>query len=88
MASLPLVQYPMKWMSGDSDRVAVFSLLNVTAGDTCDLAAHFSTVRRATLLGVTVAAALAASTITGTVVTIPAGAAADAAILTVYGVAN
>lgn len=88
MAALPTNQYPMRYMSGDSDRVAVFALLNVTAGDTVDLSTHFSVVRRATLLGVTVAAAVAATVSAGTVVTVPAGAANDAAMLTAYGVAN
>ena len=78
----------MRYMTGDSDRVAVFALLNVSAGDTVDLATHFTVVRRATLLGVTVNAALAASVSGGTIVTIPAGAANDAAMLTAYGVAN
>lgn len=86
MAQLALTQFPMKWMDGHSDRVAVFALLNVNAGDTADLSQVFSVVRRATLLGVTVNAALAA-TVSGTTVTIPAGAANDAAILTAYGVA-
>jgi hypothetical protein len=86
MADLPQNQFPMKWMDGQSDRVAVFALLKVNAGDTVDLAQFFSNVRRATLLGVTVAAAVAA-TVSGTVVTVPAGATNDAAILTVYGVA-
>lgn len=88
MAVIPSVQYPMRHMSGDSDRWAVFSLLNVTAGDTVDLAGYFLVVRRATLLGVTVNAALAATISADTIVTIPAGASKDAAILTAYGVAG
>lgn len=87
MAALDPAKYPMKWMDGSSDRVAVFALLNITAADTVDLGAYFSVVRRATLLGVTVNAALAA-TVSGTVVTVPAGASADAGILTAYGVAS
>jgi hypothetical protein len=74
-------------MNGDSDRYAVFSLLNINAGDTVDLQEFFTVVKRATLLGVTVAAAVAA-TVSGTVVTVPAGANGDAAILTAYGVAK
>lgn len=87
MAALDPAKYPIKWMDGQSDRTACFALLNISAADTVDLAAYFSVVRRATLLGVTVAAALAA-TVNGTVVTIPAGASSDAGILTVYGVAS
>lgn len=85
MAALPVTQYRLKHVSGDADRWAVYALLNINAGDTCDLSAEFQVLRRGTLLGVTVAAALSAS-VSGTVVTIPAGAANDAAILTVYGV--
>lgn len=88
MAVLPSVQFPMRHMSGDADRWAVFALLNVNAGDTVDLSGYFLVVRRATLLGITVAAALAATVSADTIVTIPAGAAKDAAILTVYGVAG
>jgi hypothetical protein len=87
MAALPTTQFPVRHMNGDSDRYAVFSLLNINAGDTVDLQEFFTVVKRATLLGVTVAAAVAA-TVSGTVVTVPAGANGDAAILTAYGVAK
>lgn len=85
MTALVPTRYPLRYASGDSDKVALFALLNVTAGDTVDLSEHFNVVKRGTLLGVTVAAAVSAS-VSGTVVTIPAGANQDAAILTVYGV--
>jgi len=87
MALLPPTRYPLRHMSGDADRYAVYALLNITAGDTVDLSQEFQVVKRGTLVGVTVAAALAAS-VSGTTVTIPAGANADAAILTVFGVAS
>ena len=87
MAVLPTTQFPVRWQNGDSDRVVVFSLLNINAGDTADLQEFFTVVKRATLLGVTIAAA-AVATVNGTVVTIPAGVGADAAILTAYGVAK
>lgn len=87
MAVLPPTQFPVRHVSGDTDRWAVFSLLNITAGDTLDLAEFFTVLKRGTLLGTTVAAALAAS-VAGTVVTIPAGANGDAAVLTVFGVAR
>lgn len=86
MAALTSDRYPRRHISGDTDRWAVYSLLNINAADTVDLVVDFAVVRRATLLGITVSAALAA-TVSGTVVTIPAGAANDAAVLTVYGVA-
>jgi hypothetical protein len=86
MTALPPSQYPVRHVSGDSDRWAAFSVLNTSGGDTIDVSAYFSVVKRATLLGITVAAALSA-TVSGTVITIPAGATNDAAILTVYGCA-
>jgi hypothetical protein len=87
MALLSTNQTPMRWMNGDSDRIALFTLLNVTTGDTCDLAQWFAVVRRATMLGVTVAGAVAATVTGDTVVTIPTGVSKDAVVLTVYGVA-
>lgn len=87
MVALPPTRFPLRHASGDADKYAVFSLLSVTAGDTVDLSEHFNVVKRGTLLGVTVVAALSAS-VSGTIVTIPAGANADAAILTVYGVSS
>lgn len=87
MTALALTRYPLRHMSGDSDRYAVYALLNITAGDTVDLSQEFQVVKRGTLLGMTVAAAVSAS-VSGTVVTVPAGANADAAVLTVYGVAS
>lgn len=86
MAVLTPAQVQLRHMSGDSDRYAVIALLNISAGDTADLAQYFLVVKRATLLGITVNGALAAS-VSGTVVTIPAGPNGDAAILTAYGVA-
>jgi hypothetical protein len=86
MAALAPSRYPLRHMSGDCDRYAVYALLNVTAGDTVDLADQFQLVKRGTLVGMTVAAAVSAS-VSGTVVTVPAGASGDAAILTVYGIA-
>lgn len=87
MAVLLPTRFPLRYASGDSDKVAMFALLDVTAGDTVDLSEHFNVVKRGTLVGVTVAAAVAAS-VSGTVVTIPAGANRDAAVLTVYGVSS
>jgi hypothetical protein len=74
-------------MNGDSDRIAVFTLLNVNTGDTVDLVSWFAVVRRATMLGVTVNGAVSAAVSGDTIVTIPAGVAKDAVVLTVYGVA-
>lgn len=86
MTALDSTRYPMRWKDGSTDRVAVYALLAVSGGDTVDLSQEFLSVRRATLLGTTVAYNGTAA-VSGTVVTIPAGAALDAAVLTVYGVA-
>lgn len=87
MPALDPTRYPLQWMDGQSGRTAVYALHNVSGGDTVDLAGQFTVLKRGTLVGVTVAAAASAS-VSGTVVTIPAGANQDAAILTVYGVAS
>lgn len=88
MASLPPTQYPARYLNGDTDRWAVFSLLGITAGDTVDLGEFFTVVKRATLVGTTLAASAVVSGIAGTVVTIPAGPNGDGAILTAFGVAR
>jgi hypothetical protein len=87
VAQLDPTQIALRHQSGDSDRYAVFALLNVNGGDTADLAQYFRVVKRATLLGMTIAATASVSGISGTVITIPAGPSADAVILTVFGVA-
>ncbi len=73
------------WTDGLSDFTALYVLRGITAADTVDLSPDFRSVKRAVLLGVTVAGAVVASN-TGNVVTIPAGPANDAAYLLVYGV--
>lgn len=87
MALLDATQVALRHESGDSDRYAVFALLNVNGGDTADLAQYFRVVKRATLVGMTIAATASVTGISGTVITIPAGPSSDAVILTVYGVA-
>lgn len=73
------------WSDGLSDFSALYVLRGITAGDTVDLTGHFKSVKRAVLLGITVAGAVVASN-TGNVVTMPAGPSNDAALLLVYGV--
>ena len=55
MAELTTNHYMQVWANGASDKAALYALRNVTTGDTCDLAADFSVVKQATLLGTTVA---------------------------------
>lgn len=86
MATLVLgTQVVREWENGEAERTALYALRNVSTADTIDLTVDFAAVKRAVLLGVTVAGAVVASN-TGNVVTIPAGVAADAAYLLVFGV--
>lgn len=87
MAALTNEQFPILFQDGRSARVALYALLNVSTGDTADLSAMFSSVKRAVILGTTLQGASLVSTITGTTVTIPAGS-NDAGVLLAYGVAR
>ncbi|QES45253.1 hypothetical protein DEJ49_33485 [Streptomyces venezuelae] len=91
MAALATTRYPLMWLNGESDRVALYALRDVSAGDLCDLAQEFTVLKRAVIMGTTVAAATSATVGTGadaTKVTIPAGASRDAGYLLVYGAAG
>lgn len=70
---------------GRSDTTVLYALRNVTTGDTFDCASQLSGVKRAVILGTTVAGSEAVSTITGTVITIPAGISSDAGWMLAYG---
>ncbi|MEV5596009.1 hypothetical protein [Streptomyces sp. NPDC052496] len=87
MAALEATRFPLMWQDGQSERAALYALRDVSAGDTVDLSQQFTVVKRCALVGTTVAAALAGS-VSGTVVTIPAGAARDAAFLLSFGCAG
>jgi hypothetical protein len=89
MATLSLnTDCVMKWSEGESAFTALYVLRGITAGDTVDLSPHFRTVKRAMMMGITVAGTVTAvvSGSTSTIVTIPAGPALDGAILVAYGV--
>lgn len=91
MAVLGTTRYPLMWMDGASDRTALYALRDVSAGDTVDLAQEFTVLKRAALVGTTVAAATSATVgtgVDGTKVTIPSGATRDAGYLLVYGAAG
>ncbi|SOE25624.1 hypothetical protein SAMN05442782_2366 [Streptomyces sp. OK228] len=88
MAALERTRFPLMWMNGESDRCALYALRDVTANDTVDLAQEFTVVKRAVIMGTTIAAAVSASVTVPTIVTIPAGASRDAAYLLVYGAAG
>jgi hypothetical protein len=73
------------YRDGVSDRIVLYALRKVTTGDTFDLAPDFSVPKQAIMLGTTVNGS-ATSSVSGTVVTMPAGLANDAAMLLVWGV--
>lgn len=74
------------YVDGNCSRTVLFSLKGATAGDTADVSAHFTTVKRAGIVSDT-ATTIAGCSIAGTVVTIPAGPAADGIWLLAVGVA-
>ena len=84
MAVLTQINCMRVWADGMSDRTALFALRKVTAGDTIDLATDFSVVKQAVMIGTTVNGSATAS-VSGTVVTMPAGLSNDAAYLLVWG---
>lgn len=77
-------QVVLVWEDGLAERSCLLALRGVSTGDTVDLTPLFSVLKRAVLLGITVAGATVASN-TGNVVTIPAGVAGDAAYLLAFG---
>lgn len=87
MAALPPSQYPVLYQDGRSARLALYALLDVDTGDTVDLSALFTQVKRGVILGTTLNGAAVVTTISGTIVTIPGGT-DDAAALLVFGVAR
>lgn len=87
MAALDLTRFPLMWMNGESDRVALYALRDINSGDTADLAQQFTVLKRAVIMGTTVAAAVGAS-VSNTTVTVPSGASRDAGYLLVYGAAG
>lgn len=86
MAALTSTQCVRVWDDGQSERTVLYSMRNVTAGDTADLAVEFSVVKRAVMLGTTLVGQGAISNIAGTTITLPNGPANDAGWLLVYGV--
>lgn len=85
MAALTSTQVVPVWRDGASDQAVLYALRNVTSTDTADLSAEFSVLKRAVLLGTTVAGAVAVTT-SGNVITIPSGVSQDAGYLLAWGV--
>lgn len=86
MASLVKQQYAQQWSDGQADRSALYALRNVTTGDTADLSEQFTILKRAIIMGTTVAGTAVAN-VSGTTVTMPNGLANDAGFLLVFGCA-
>jgi hypothetical protein len=86
MAILNLNRFPLQWSTGVAEKTAVYALLDVTAGDVLGVHEQFSIVKRAVVIGTTVAAA-ASMSVSGTDVTVPAGANRDAGFMMVFGAA-
>jgi len=72
---------------GTCGRAALYALNNCDAADTVDVAASFRVVKRAGIVSQTGTTIANISTITGTVLTIPAGPNDDGVWLIVVGVA-
>jgi hypothetical protein len=80
----------MVWSNGDvAERVALYAMRKMTAGDTLDLSADFNPPIVASIMGAAGAASGQAGVIsglTGNVITIPAGPNNSAGYLLVFGV--
>lgn len=87
MAALAPNQFHVAYADGACGKTALYSLKNVTAADTLDVAAEFSVVKRAGIVSDT-GTHIASVPNTGTVLTIPAGPANDGVWLLVVGVAK
>lgn len=85
MAALTVGQQFVKvWEDGLSDKTVLYALRNVTTADTANCASEFSALKRAVILGTTVAGA-AAATVSGTTATMPTGLAGDAGFMLAWG---
>jgi hypothetical protein len=79
-------QFALAFKDGNCERTALYALKGVTAGDTVDVAAEFRVVKRGGIVSATGTTIGAVTQATGTVLTIPAGPAADGVWLLVVGV--
>lgn len=84
MAALTPNHFSLQWQNGASDKAALYALRDVTTGDTCDLAQDYLALKQAVMIGSTVNGSATAS-VSGTVVTMPAGLSSDAAYLLAWG---
>lgn len=88
MALLANDQATLVYTEGVCGRTALYALKNVDAADTVDVAAQFKVVKRAGIVSDSGTTIASISTITGTVLTIPAGPSDDGVWLIVVGVSS
>jgi hypothetical protein len=92
MSALTSQQVSRVWSDDAADRTAVYKVSKVTAGDTVDLGPtgvvpDYQLVKQAAMIATTVAGTAACS-VSGTVITIPAGLTNDAGYIIVWGDTN
>lgn len=92
MAAMTAAQIKRVYASDAPDRTVLYEVSKVTAADTVDLgsagvAQDYQLVKQAAMLATTVAGTASCS-VSGTVVTMPAGLANDAGYLLVWGDTN
>lgn len=86
MALLNFNQVSLEWWDGKAEKAALYSLKNVTAGDTVNLNGAFLFVKRAVAASATDVHTGVIANINGTIITIPPGPLNDAIWLFVVGV--
>lgn len=92
MAALTAQQVHKQWTNGAADLAVLYEVSRVTAGDTVDIGPSgvlpdFQLVKQAAMLATTISGTAACS-VSGTVVTFPAGLSSDAGYLLVWGDTN
>jgi hypothetical protein len=85
MAVLTSQQVHLVWSDGFADKACLYALRKVTTGDTFDMVNDLQLALQAVVLGITTQGSIAAS-VSGTVVTMPAGITNAAGYLLVWGV--
>lgn len=92
MAALTSAQITRVWGDGAADLAALYRVSRVTAGDTVDVgpsgvSPDFQLVKQAAMLATTISGTASCS-VSGTVITMPAGLSGDAGYLLVWGDTN
>jgi hypothetical protein len=92
MAVIGAGQITVVWSDNAADRAVLYKVSKVTAGDTVDIgptgvSADFQLVKQAAFLATTIAGTASCS-VSGTVVTMPAGLSNDAGYMLVWGDTN